>query len=145
VGVKHDNVIVSIHVFDEVPPLSSIVSAVTKYLDRAFAVKVAVKPFKGYKAFLASLLELSDNVAVIPMGVEEAERAAFALPRLKTCLWLRYTANSSWTASLQEACRGLEESLWLAGVPELWIGILLRRSGLWIERLQGYCSRGLSL
>jgi 3-dehydroquinate dehydratase-1 len=78
-GADYDNAIVSIHLFDEVPPLSSIVSAVAKYLDRAFAVKVAVKPFKGYKAFLASLLELGDNVAVMPMGVEEAERIAFAL------------------------------------------------------------------
>jgi 3-dehydroquinate dehydratase-1 len=78
-GVDYDNAIVSIHIFDDVPPLSSIVNTITRYLDKAFAVKVAVKPFKGYKAFLASLLELGDNVAVMPMGVEEAERIAFAL------------------------------------------------------------------
>jgi len=78
-GADYDNAIVSIHIFNGIPPLSGVASAVARYVDRAFAVKVAVKPFKGYKVFLASLLELGDNVAVMPMGVEEAERIAFAL------------------------------------------------------------------
>jgi 3-dehydroquinate dehydratase-1 len=78
-GIDYENAIVSIHIFDEVPLISSVINTIAKYIDKAFAVKIAVKPFKGYKVFLASLLELGENIAVMPMDVDEVERIAFAL------------------------------------------------------------------
>jgi 3-dehydroquinate dehydratase-1 len=78
-GVEYDGAIVSIHILNGRPSLDEVVAAVSKYMDKAFAVKVALRPFKGYKAFLASLLELGENIAVMPIGVDEVERIAFAL------------------------------------------------------------------
>lgn len=78
-GVECDGAIVSIHILSEKPSLDEIIAAVTKYIDKAFAVKVAVRPFKGYKTFLTSLLELGENIAAMPMDVDEVERIAFAL------------------------------------------------------------------
>ncbi|MDK6028088.1 type I 3-dehydroquinate dehydratase [Ignisphaera sp. 4213-co] len=78
-NVEYNNAIVSIHILSEPKNIIEVENKVIKYLDKAFAVKIAVVPFKGYKSFLAKLLELGENVAVMPMNVEPRERIAFAL------------------------------------------------------------------
>lgn len=78
-GVEYEDSIVSIHILGDPGDLDRLVKKVEKYIERAFVVKIAVAPFKGYKSFLSKLLELGDNVAVMPMGVEPVERIAFAL------------------------------------------------------------------
>lgn len=79
-GVDYENKIVSIHIMDprEIGR-ESIKNKVKKFINKAFVVKVATKPFPGYKSFLMELLELGDNVAVMPIGVDPIERIAFAL------------------------------------------------------------------
>ncbi|MEM1607931.1 MAG: type I 3-dehydroquinate dehydratase [Ignisphaera sp.] len=78
-GIEYEDAIVSIHLFDKPRSLLEIKNSVKKYVDKAFAVKIATTPFKGYKKFLASLLELGDNIAVMPMSTDPVERIAFAL------------------------------------------------------------------
>ena len=78
-GVDYEDAIVSIHLFDKPKSLREIRSSVKRYVDRAFAVKIATIPFKGYKKFLAGLLELGGNIAVMPMSTDPVERIAFAL------------------------------------------------------------------
>lgn len=77
-GVDYEGAIVSFHYFSP-PDRARVVELVKRYLGHAFAVKVATVPFPGYKAFLASLLELGEDVAVMPIGGTPAERVAFAL------------------------------------------------------------------
>lgn len=78
-GVDYENAIVSLHILGDPPPLERVKKKVLKYIDRAYAVKIATVPFNGYKAYLASLLELGDRVAVMPMAADPATRIAFAL------------------------------------------------------------------
>ena len=79
-GVEYENAIVSIHILNPTQALvDHVLAKVSRYVDKAFAVKVAVTPFKGYKKFLASLLELGDNIAVMPISSNAVERIGFAL------------------------------------------------------------------
>lgn len=79
-NVEYEGKIVSIHIMTPSGvDLESIKRDVEHYMGKAFAVKVATRPFPGYKAFLAELLELGDNIAVMPIGTNYTERIAFAL------------------------------------------------------------------
>lgn len=78
-SVDYENKIVSMHILDPKGiDKKYIKNKVKKFLNKAFIVKVATKPFPGYKSFLVELLELGDNVAVMPIGVDPVERIAFA-------------------------------------------------------------------
>lgn len=78
-GVEYNGSIVSIHILEKPVDLNKVLRRVERYIDRALVVKIAVAPFKGYKSFLSRLLELGDNIAVMPMGADPVERIAFAL------------------------------------------------------------------
>lgn len=79
-NVEYEGKIVSVHIMNpDNTDLRAIRRDVEIYMDKAFVVKIATKPFPGYRAFLAELLELGDNIAVMPIGTSCAERVAFAL------------------------------------------------------------------
>jgi len=79
-NVNYENKIVSHHVFDSSRiNLDKIKDMVKKYMDKSLIVKIATVPFPGYKAFLTSLLELGDNIAVMSMSTNPQERIAFTL------------------------------------------------------------------
>lgn len=79
--VSYEDKIVSYHVFDpsQLMDLDSLRAKAKEYLDRVLIFKVATVPFPGYRTYLTSLLELGDNVAVMPMSPSARERIAFAL------------------------------------------------------------------
>lgn len=79
-NVNYEDKIASIHVFDTSNVDWNIIKEkVKKYMDKALIVKIAATPFPGYRAYLASLLELGDNIAVMPMSTNPQERIAFTL------------------------------------------------------------------
>jgi len=75
----YKNKIVSIHYFNDLPDLDRLKRDVEEYSKDALYFKVAVSARKGYKSLLATLLEVSDNVVVIPMTEDPLERIAFGL------------------------------------------------------------------
>jgi len=77
--IPYENSIVSIHIMDNPPKIDVLCQQIMKYIDKAFVVKIATKPFQGYKSYLARLLELGDKVAVMPMDVDPIERIGFSL------------------------------------------------------------------
>lgn len=79
--VNYEGKIVSHHIIDSSHPIDAegLRGRARKYLDKALIVKVVTVPFPGYKTFLTSLLELGDNVAVMPMSTNPQERIAFTL------------------------------------------------------------------
>lgn len=79
--INYEGKIVSYHNFSHegVRDPSALSEKVKTYSDKAFIVKIATVPFPGYKSFLASLLELGDNIAVMPMSPNAQERIAFTL------------------------------------------------------------------
>jgi len=77
--VPYENSIVSMHIFGDPPKLDYLHRQIMRYLDKVFAVKMASKPFSGYKSYLAKLLELGSNIAVMPMSIDPIERIGFAL------------------------------------------------------------------
>lgn len=79
--VVYEGKIVSHHIFDTSRPIDTegLRQKARRYLDKAFIVKVVTVPFPGYRTFLTSLLELGDNVAVMPMSTNPQERIAFTL------------------------------------------------------------------
>lgn len=94
-NVKHEGKIVSIHIMDPSNvDLKAVKRDVELYMDKAFMIKVATKPFPGYRIFLMDLLELGDNIAVMPMETSCIERIAFALlgSKLLYCYINRPTA-----------------------------------------------------
>ncbi len=107
-NVDYEGEIVSLHIIDgSKVDKPSIEEKVRFYSSRAYVVKVASVPFPGYRGFLASLLEASENVAVMPIGTNALERIAYAFlgskllycyakeqtapgqPRCKDVLWIR--------------------------------------------------------
>lgn len=107
-NVKYEDKIVSMHITRPSGiDLRSVKRDVELYMDKAFAVKVATKPFPGYKAFLAELLELGDNVAVMPMETSYIERLAFALLGSK----LLYCYANKPTAPGQPRCDEIKHIL----------------------------------
>lgn len=78
-NVKYEGKIVSVHIMRPSDvDLKAIKKDVELYMDKAFVVKIATKPFPGYRAFLVELLELGGNIAVMPIGTSYFERIAFA-------------------------------------------------------------------
>lgn len=79
--VVYEGKIVSHHIFDASRPIDTegLRQKAVKYLSEALIVKVVTVPFPGYRTFLTSLLELGDNVAVMPMSNNPQERIAFTL------------------------------------------------------------------
>lgn len=93
--VNYEDKIVSYHIFDPSNvDLNKIKEMIEKYMNKALIVKIATVPFLGYKSFLASLLELGDNIAVMPMSTNPQERIAFTLlgSKLLYCCIERPTA-----------------------------------------------------
>lgn len=78
-SVEYDNAIVSMHCIGIQPNINEVLEKVIRYKDRAFIVKIVVEPFPRYKTFLMQILELSNNIAALPMSVDPLERIAFAL------------------------------------------------------------------
>ncbi|MEM1896857.1 MAG: type I 3-dehydroquinate dehydratase [Ignisphaera sp.] len=107
-GVDYRNKIVSIHILNPYSiDLKSVKKDVESFIDKAFVVKVATKPFPGYRTFLMELLELGDNVAVMPIGSSPIERIAFALLGSKLLYCYIYTP----TASGQPKCDEIKQIL----------------------------------
>lgn len=77
--ISYENKIVSYHNFSNegIQNQSILRENVRAYSDKALIVKVATTPFPGYRSFLMSLLELGDNIAVMPMSPNAQERLAF--------------------------------------------------------------------
>ncbi len=78
-SIPYENCIVSIHIFKDPPSLDELRNLVSRYRENAFVVKIAAKPFPGYRSYLMRMLELGDNIAVMPMDVSPAERIGFSL------------------------------------------------------------------
>lgn len=79
--VNYEDKIVSYHVFNssQLMDIDTLRAKARKYLDKVLIFKVATVPFPGYRSYLMSILELGDNVAVMPMSPSARERIAFAL------------------------------------------------------------------
>ncbi len=77
--VPYENCIVSIHIFRNPPQLDGLCQRIIRYIEKAFAVKIAVKPFPGYRSYLMKLLELGNKIAVMPMDTSPIERIGFSL------------------------------------------------------------------
>lgn len=100
-GVNYENNIVSMHILNPKRVDKEIIkNKVKKFSGKAFAVKIATKPFPGYRTFLIELLELGNNIAVMPIDVDPVERIAFALLGSK----LLYCYADKPTASGQPSC-----------------------------------------
>ncbi|MEM2200973.1 MAG: type I 3-dehydroquinate dehydratase [Ignisphaera sp.] len=100
-GINYENNIVSMHILNTRGVDKEIIkSKVKKFSGKAFAVKIATRPFPGYRTFLVELLELGNNIAVMPMDVDPVERIAFALLGSK----LLYCYTDKPTASGQPSC-----------------------------------------
>lgn len=107
-NVDYIDKIVSIHILNpDRVDLNLIRKDVEMFVDKAFVVKIATKPFPGYKKFLIELLELGDNIAVMPIGVNPVERIAFALLGSK----LLYCFIDKPTASGQPRCNDIKRLL----------------------------------
>jgi 3-dehydroquinate dehydratase-1 len=94
-NVPYEDKIVSVHYMDKLPSKEEVLKLISKYAEKAFSVKIAVKAYKGYKEFLSSLLEIGyDNISVMPMTEDPIERLAFALigSKLIYCYVLEPTA-----------------------------------------------------
>lgn len=99
--VNYENNIVSMHILNPKRVDKEIIkNKVKKFSGKAFAVKIATKPFPGYRTFLIELLELGNNIAVMPIDVDPVERIAFALLGSK----LLYCYTDKPTASGQPSC-----------------------------------------
>lgn len=107
-GIDYENKVVSIHVLDPNRiDKEFIKNEVKKFMGKAFIVKIAVKPFPSYKQFLVELLELGENIAVMPIGVDPTERIAFTLLGSK----LLYCYIDKPTAPSQPRCSDVLEVL----------------------------------
>ncbi|MEM1610575.1 MAG: type I 3-dehydroquinate dehydratase [Sulfolobales archaeon] len=78
--VPYEGRIVSIHYINRLPTMEEVMEAITKYVDKAYTVKIAVKAFKGYRALLSSLLDIGyENLSLMPIAADPMERLAFSL------------------------------------------------------------------
>jgi len=114
-GVDYEGNIVSMHIMDPARvDLTGLKNRVKKFLDKAFVVKIASMAFPGYRALFASLLELGDNVAVMPMSKDVALSRVIALDRIAFTLMgskLLYCSIEAPTAPGQPRCRDVLEIL----------------------------------
>lgn len=79
-NISYVGKIVSVHIIEPSKiDLKSVKKDVEVFMDKAFIVKVATKPFPRYKTFLIDLLELGDNIAVMAIDTDYVERVAFTL------------------------------------------------------------------
>lgn len=79
-NISYVGKIVSVHIIEPSKiDLKSVRKDVEVFMDKAFIVKVATKPFPRYKTFLIDLLELGDNIAVMTIDTDYVERVAFTL------------------------------------------------------------------
>lgn len=109
-NISYINKILSVHIIEPHKiNLRNIREDVENYMSKAFAVKIATKPFPGYKTFLVELLELGDNIAVMPMETNSIERLAFALLGSK----LLYCYVDKPTAVSQPRCNDVQHLLML--------------------------------
>lgn len=80
--IPYEGKIVSIHYIEipRVPPREEVVKKISRYVDRAFSVKIALRAVRGYRELLSSLLDMGyDNISVMPLGSDPLERIAYAL------------------------------------------------------------------
>lgn len=80
-AVNYEGKVVSYHNFDTTRRITfeELRDKVGRYLDGALIVKIATVPFPGYRSLLMSVLEMGDNIAVMPMSSNPQERIAFTL------------------------------------------------------------------
>ncbi len=78
--VPYEGMIVSVHYIDRLPSREEIIEIITRYADKAYSVKIAVKAFKGYRTLLSSLLDMGyNNLSLMPIATDPIERLAFGL------------------------------------------------------------------
>ncbi|MEM4969984.1 MAG: type I 3-dehydroquinate dehydratase [Sulfolobales archaeon] len=78
--VPYEGRIVSIHYINRLPTTEEVMEAITRYVDKAYSVKIAVKAFKGYRALLSSLLDIGyENLSLMPIAADPMERLAFGI------------------------------------------------------------------
>lgn len=77
--VPYRGKIVSVHYFNSLPSFFEVSKLAKKFAKDAFAFKVAVNGVGNYKQLLASLLTMSNNIAVMPMNTNPLERIAFVI------------------------------------------------------------------
>lgn len=78
--IPYEGKILSTHYISRLPSKEEVMSRISNYVEKAFAIKIAVNNMKGYRELLAYLLESGyDNIAVMPMGTDPLERIALAV------------------------------------------------------------------
>jgi len=107
--VNYEDKIVSYHVFNssQLLDLSTLRAKAREYLDKVLIFKVATVTFPGYRSYLTSILELGDNVAVMPMSPSAKERIAFAFLGSK----MLFCCIDTPTAQGQIRCNHVKEIL----------------------------------
>jgi 3-dehydroquinate dehydratase-1 len=79
-NIPYEGKIVSMHYIDKIPSKEEVLNVISKYADKAFSVKIAIKAYKGYKELLSFLLGMEyENISVMPIAVDPIERLAFSL------------------------------------------------------------------
>ena len=78
--IPYEEKIVSVHYIDRIPSKEETIKIISKYVDKAYSVKIAVKAYRGYKELLSYLLDTGyENISVMPIGVDPIERLAYSL------------------------------------------------------------------
>ncbi|MFZ8822699.1 MAG: type I 3-dehydroquinate dehydratase [Desulfurococcales archaeon] len=78
--VPYEGMIVSVHYINSLPSREEIIETITRYADKVYSVKIAVKAFKGYRTLLSSLLDIGyENLTFMPIATDPIERLAFSL------------------------------------------------------------------
>ncbi|MEM1626803.1 MAG: type I 3-dehydroquinate dehydratase [Sulfolobaceae archaeon] len=77
--IPYKSKIISVHYFRDLPNFNLLKNEIEKYSKDVLFFKIAVIAKPGYKSLLANLLEISDNVVVIPMSENPLERIAFGI------------------------------------------------------------------
>jgi len=110
-GVDCEDAIASLHIMNpSQTDLSRVRDMVRKFVDRAYIAKIATMVFPGYRTFLTSLLELGDNIAVMPMSRDPSLGTTIMLDRIAFTLMgskLLYCSLGMPTAPGQPKCEDI--------------------------------------
>jgi len=100
--------VVSSHYLSSLPSLTQVKRELDPYYHRAAYIKVAVLSRPGYKGLLASLLDVYDRIAIMPLGAQGLDRIAFTILGSKLLYTHLGTPTAQGQLSLAEAKRVLD-------------------------------------
>jgi|ECHnycMinimDraft_1075156.scaffolds.fasta_scaffold00129_5 3-dehydroquinate dehydratase-1 len=106
--VPYEGKVVSSHYLSSLPSLTQVKRELDPYYHRAAYIKVAVLSRPGYKGLLASLLDVYERIAVMPLGAQGLDRIAFTILGSKLLYTHLGTPTAQGQLSLAEAKRVLD-------------------------------------